>query len=243
MECPPREGLPIVPSERFLPARRRGRRSPGKGLAGSFRGATSGTSPWTPFQVQGRPIVDEPADDITFLLRGARRGDREAGARLLPVIYEELHRLARRSMNGQSKSHLLQATALVNEAFLRLIDGKSAEIADRTHFFNLAALAMRQILIDHARAARAGREVGRAIDVEFDALVDRFHERGGDMLELEDALKKLAALDPDLERIVNLKFFGGLSIEEIALALGRSPRSIERDWAFARRWLRRELGG
>lgn len=187
--------------------------------------------------------MDEAADPITILLRNARNGDKDAGARLLPVIYAELHRLAKRSMNGQSKSHLLQATALVNEAFLRLLGGKAIEIADRTHFFNLAALAMRQILIDHARAARAGRANGKAVDVEFDELVDRFHERGGDMLELEDALRKLAEYDTDLERIVNMKFFGGLSSEEVALALDRPLRSVERDWAFARKWLARELGG
>ncbi|MBK6941991.1 MAG: sigma-70 family RNA polymerase sigma factor [Planctomycetes bacterium] len=186
--------------------------------------------------------MDELPEQITFLLRGARGGDKEAGARLLPVIYAELHRLARRSMNGQSKSHLLQATALVNEAFLRLIGGTSVEIADRTHFFNMAALAMRQILIDHARAARAGRATGRAIDFAFDELVDEFHQRGGDVLELEDALRKLAAFDADLERIVNLKFFGGLSSEEIAIALDRPLRSVERDWSVARRWLARELG-
>lgn len=190
-----------------------------------------------------KDTLDEAPEEITFLLRGARSGDKEAGARLLPVIYAELHRLARRSMSGQSKSHLLQATALVNEAFLRLIGRNTVEIADRTHFFNMAALAMRRILIDHARASRAGKASGKAVDVEFDELVDRFHERGGDMLELEDALRKLAEFDPDLERIVNLKFFGGLSSEEVALALDRPLRSVEREWSVARKWLARELGG
>lgn len=186
--------------------------------------------------------MGDSSDDITILLRGARRGDKEAGKKLLPVNYAELHRLARRSMSGQTKSHLLQATALVNEAFLRLIDGKSSDINDRQHFFNLAARAMRQILIDHARSAKAGRKQGRVFDIEFDALVDQFDERSGDVLALEDALVKLAEFDPELERIVNLKFFGGLSTDEVALSLDRPVRSVERGWSVARRWLKRELG-
>ena len=183
--------------------------------------------------------------DVTQLLLEWSSGDRSAGEQLLSAVYAELHRQASGAMRRESGNHTLQTTALVHEAYLRLIDQRRVEWRNRAHFFGVAAQLMRRILVDHARRRHAGKRGKRARHLTLDdadaVAIGAPDERGVDVLVLEDALARLAALDQDQARIVELRYFGGLSIEDTAVALDVSPSTVKREWAVARAWLRREL--
>jgi RNA polymerase sigma factor (TIGR02999 family) len=173
--------------------------------------------------------------DSTRLLKLATEGDQEAAARLLPVVYDELRRLAARRFGGQPPGHTLQATALVHEAYLRLVHQEKVDWRGRTHFFATAARAMHQILIDHARSRNAAKRGGSRNRITLSGLpVDA---RETDFSDLIEALEKLAALNPRHHDIVRLRFFGGLNVKEVAEALGISTRSVEEGWRMARAWL------
>jgi RNA polymerase sigma factor (TIGR02999 family) len=186
------------------------------------------------------------ASDVTALLLAWRGGDAAAGERLLQEVYTELHRQAARAMRREESAHTLQATALVNEAYLRLVDQRRVQWRNRAHFFGIAAQLMRRILVDHARARRAGKRGGgeRALSLgHIDAgAPGAAAENVVDVLALNDALEQLAELDPKQARLVELRYFTGLSIEETAEAMDMSPATVKREWAIARAWLRREIG-
>ena len=191
---------------------------------------------------QPRPEARSP--DVTPLLLAWGAGDQSAGERLLPAVYAELRRQAARAMRRESSEHTLQATALVHEAYLRLVDQRRVVWRSRAHFFGVAAQVMRRILVDHARERRAAKRGGGLPPLalgDADAAAAPAAEQGVDVLALHEALERLAALDPDQARLVELRYFGGLSIEETAEALGVSPATVKREWAIARAWLRREL--
>ena len=181
-------------------------------------------------------------EEITELLLAWRQGEDAARDALVPLVYQELRRLARRHMRGEQPDHTLQATALVNEAWLRLIEVHRVQWQDRAHFFAMASRMMRRVLVDAARAKRAHkRSAGR--DVTLDSRVDLGVPLNLDVVALDDALAGLERLDPRKCQVVELRFFGGLSVEETAEALNVSSATVARDWTFARTWLRRELKG
>ena len=180
-------------------------------------------------------------DEISGLLVEWRNGDHAALDRLMPLVYEELRRLARHYMRGERAGHTLQATALVDEAYMRLIDYKKMKWQNRAHFFAVAAQLMRRILVDHARGRNYAKRGGAQQKLSL-SQADRFaNEPDVDLIALDDTLKVLAAMNEQQSRIVELRFFGGLTIEETAEVLGLSHATVERDWAVARAWLRREL--
>ena len=186
----------------------------------------------------------QPAPDVTGLLLAWRAGDASAGDRLLVAIYDELHRQAARAMRREGDAHTLQPTAVVHEAYLRLVDQRRVEWRNRAHFFGVAAQMMRRVLVDHARARLADKRGGAMQRVPLgDAGAAPAQDDDLDVLALHDALERLAVLDPDQARLVELRYFGGLGIEDTAEALGVSPATVKREWAVARAWLRRELGG
>jgi RNA polymerase sigma-70 factor, ECF subfamily len=181
---------------------------------------------------------------VTALLRAWGSGERAAFDELLPLVYDELRRRAARYMRAQPTGHTLQTTALVHEAYLRLVDQEGVEWQGRAHFFSVAARAMRSILVDHARGRHAAKRGGAARALTLgaaDAVADRETAPGVDVLALDEALSRLAELDPRQGRVVELRYFGGLSIGEAAAALGVSHATVERDWSTARLWLKREL--
>jgi RNA polymerase sigma factor (TIGR02999 family) len=180
--------------------------------------------------------------DVTALLRAWSEGDRAALDQLLPAVYQELHRQAERYMRAQPAGHTLQTTALVHEAYLRLVSRAGAGWNGRAHFFGVAAKAMRSILVDHARA-RGTAKRGGGVEAITLTNVEDTDGRGMDVLELNDALERLAEIDPRKGSLVELRYFGGLGIEEAAEALGVSSATAKREWRLARAWLRRELGG
>jgi RNA polymerase sigma factor (TIGR02999 family) len=178
---------------------------------------------------------------ITQLLQAWSDGNQEALDKLAPIVHEELHRLARHYMRGERPGHTLQTTELVNEAYLRLIDWKGVRWQNRAHFFGVAAQMMRRILVDFARSRhyhKHGRDP-RRVSLTEAAVVSP--ERSEDFIALDEALESLAAIDPRKTKIVELRFFGGLSVEETAEVLKISSRTVMRDWSLARAWLYREL--
>jgi RNA polymerase sigma factor (TIGR02999 family) len=182
-----------------------------------------------------------PAPDprsVTTLLLAWRAGDRGALDRLIPLVHAELHRLAQRCMQGERPDHTLQATALVNEVYLRLV---ATEVAwkDRAHFFAVAATTMRRILVDHARAKGRKKRAGERVSLEESVLVAP--DREAELLAIDDALTRLAGTDERAARVVELHYFGGLTYDEIAEALGISAATVDRDLRFAKAWLYREL--
>jgi len=179
--------------------------------------------------------------EITALLIDWSNGDQAALDKLLPLVYEELHRLARHYMRQERAGHTLQTTALINEAYLRLVDQRSVRWQNRAHFFAIAAQLMRRILVDYARSharAKRGGDV-RKVSLDDTALVS--HGQAMELVLLDDALKRLAAIDPRKNQVVELRFFGGLSIAETVEVLEISPRTVEREWQLAKAWLRREI--
>lgn len=184
----------------------------------------------------------ETTHDVTRLLVDLQRGADGAADRLVPLVYDELHKLAVHYMRAERGDHTLQPTALVHEAYLRLVDQRNASWQNRSHFFGIAAQAMRRILVDHARRKRAGKREG-GDRVTLDESVAEAPQRSVDLIALDDALNKLASLDPRQARVVELRFFGGLDIEQTAESLGISPATVKRDWTFARAFLQREMDG
>jgi RNA polymerase sigma factor (TIGR02999 family) len=179
--------------------------------------------------------------DVTVLLVASSTGDKAAMDKLLPMVYDELRRLAQSHLRSERPGHTLQSTALVHEAYLRLIDQKQVQWQNRAHFFALASQMIRRILVDHARAHRAGKRGAGAENLSLDEALGVPGRRDLDLIALDDALTSLAALDPQQSRIVELRFFGGLSIEETAAVVGLSVATVNREWASARAWLFREL--
>lgn len=187
------------------------------------------------------PTPAQPEHEaLTELLVAWSAGDQGAGERLLPVVYEDLRRQAARAMRHEPAESTLEATGLVHEAYLRLVDQRRATWQNRAQFFGVAAQVMRRILVDHARARRADKRGG---DLQRVTLGDVAHDTDSrvDVLHLDEALQRLAALDPEQARLVELRYFGGLTIEETAEAMDMSPATVKREWAVTRAWLRREL--
>jgi RNA polymerase sigma-70 factor (ECF subfamily) len=189
--------------------------------------------------------VSVVASDVTRLLTAWQDGDSAAADQLLPLVYDELHRAAARAMQGEAIGHTLQPTALVNEVYLRLVDQTAASWKNRSQFFGVAAQAMRRILVDHARSRLSDKRGGGARAVTLDDVHDMPQSPDEsselDLLSLNEALEKLAGFDPDQARVVELRYFAGLNIEETAEALGISPATVKREWVVARAWLKREL--
>jgi RNA polymerase sigma factor (TIGR02999 family) len=182
-----------------------------------------------------------PSPDLTRLLKQWGKGDRDALERLMPLVYERLRLIAGNYLKGERKGHTLESTALVHEAFLRLIDQRGVDWQNRAHFFGIASQMMRRILVDHARKRRAAKRDG----VEFRlSVAERLFPVAGrepNLLALDDAIDALAALDADQARVVELRYFGGLTIEETAEAMGTSPATVKREWSTAKLWLGRQI--
>lgn len=186
-------------------------------------------------------LVNTDHPTLTTILGAVNLGDPEEAAAVLPLVYEELRTLARRHLGSERPDHTLRPTALVHEAYMRLADAGPVSVNGRGHFFRLAARAMRQILVDAARARDAKKRGGAWQRVTLEGDLAGAEERPWEVLDLHDALERLAALDPELERLVEMRFFTGLTVAEAATALGVSPRKAAKDWAAVRLWLRREL--
>lgn len=182
-------------------------------------------------------------EEVTRLLVAWGDGDHAALDELMPLVYEELRRLAHQYMGAEAPGNTLQTSALVNEAYLRLADQKNPRWQNRAHFFAISAQLMRQILVDYARQRRSRKRGGDARQVSLDEAMIVSEERAADVVALDDALKSLAGIDPRQSRIVELRFFGGLSIEETAEVLQVSPGTVMRDWTFAKAWLRMMITG
>lgn len=184
-----------------------------------------------------------PDEDVTTLLGRWGEGDREALNRLMPKVYNELLQLAGAYLRRERQGHSLDSTGIVHEAFLRLVDQRRVEWQSRAHFYGVAAQMMRRILVDHARAQHREKRGGGVETLVLDERMDGAPERGVGLMALDDALEGLAKLDPEQSRVVELRFFGGLSLEETAEALRISRSTVHRHWVTARAWLNRELAG
>ncbi len=184
-----------------------------------------------------------PPEAVTQILSDAREGRTGAAEQLFQLVYDELRRLAASHMRGERSGHTLQATALVHEAFMRLVRDDQMDWKNRTHFFGATAEAMRRILVDHARARCAMRRGGDRRRIPLDDTPDLSPDRPDEIVAVDAALSRLFDVDPRKGRLVELRFFGGLGIEETAEVLGVSPRTVKRDWTFAKAWLYREIGG
>ena len=185
--------------------------------------------------------MEPTTHQVTRLLLAWGEGKQDALGQLVPLVYEELHRLAQRYMARERPGHTLQTSALVNEAYLRLVDAAQANWQNRTHFFAVCAQVMRRILVDWARSRQAAKRGGELRPLELEEALVVAEEPGQDLVALDDALKALAELDSRKAQVVELRFFGGLSVEETAEVLKISPETVMRDWKFAKSWLRREL--
>ncbi len=185
----------------------------------------------------------EEPKEITRLLKAWGGGDEAALERLAPIVYQELHRMARRYMNHEAPGNTLQTTALVNEAYLRLADADNVDWQDRAHFFAISAQMMRRILVDAARARHSEKRGGPGPRLNLDQVPDVAPSRGRDLIALDDALNELAKLDARKVRVIELRFFAGLSVEQTAEILRISPQTVMRDWKLAKAWLTREMSG
>jgi len=184
-----------------------------------------------------------PQHEITQLLAEWSDGNQSALDELYPLVYEELHKLARRYMSRERKGHTLQTTALINEAYVRLVDQRNVHWANRSHFFAISAQIMRRILIDHARRYAYAKRGGGAQQVSLEQVAVVAREQSSEILRLDEALKTLAKMDPRRCHVVELRYFGGLSNEEIAGVLKVSENTVTRDWNLARAWLHQQLTG
>ncbi|PYS56944.1 MAG: RNA polymerase subunit sigma-70 [Acidobacteria bacterium] len=185
--------------------------------------------------------MTQDSHEVTQLLIQWSNGDKAALDKLMPLIYSELRQLARHYMSRERPGHTLQTTALVNEAYMRLVNRKGVHWQNRAHFFAIAAQLMRSILVDHARSHTYAKRGGGAHKIALDDAMAVSQQRAADVVALDDALKRLAEIDPQQSRIVEMKFFGGLTIEETAEVLGLSPATIKREWSTAKAWLYHEL--
>jgi RNA polymerase sigma factor (TIGR02999 family) len=179
--------------------------------------------------------------DITQILQDWNAGDQTAPSRLMPLVYDELRRLGANYLRNERPDHTLQATALVHEAYIKLVDQKWAQWQNRIQFASVAARAMRQVLVEHARAHRADKRGGKLQKIYLDETRELGQQRDPDLIELDEALKSFASLYPRESEVVELKFFGGLDNRDIAQALDVSTKTVVRDWTFAKTWLCREL--
>ena len=187
------------------------------------------------------PQSDSPQSTISRLIRELRNGDANAAATLMPLLYDELHRLAVYYMRNERAGHTLQPTALVNEAYIRLIDQRESDWQNRAHFIAVAAQAMRRVLIDHARSKQRVKRGGLQVKVALEDVALAAGDQPQDLVALDAALERLAKVDARQSRIVELRYFGGLTVEQTAEVLGISAPTVKRDWAVARAWLHREL--
>ena len=183
----------------------------------------------------------ESQHEVTQILHDWSGGDADAPERLMPLVYEEMRRLARTFLSRERNSHTLQPTALVNEAYLRLVDQTRVDWQNRAHFYAIASSMMRRVLIDHARAHGTEKRGGAAIHLSLEDVQVPLEQRASSFISLDEALKKLEEMDERKCRVVEMRFFGGLSDEEIAEVLGVTSRTVQRDWKKARLWLYREL--
>jgi RNA polymerase sigma factor (TIGR02999 family) len=186
-------------------------------------------------------MVAPNPEQVSQLLDQMKEGDESAAERLMPLVYAEFRALAARYLKRERANHTLQPTALVNEAYLKLVDQSRVQWQGRTHFFAVGAQAMRRILVDHARRRQRLRHGGQRARVTLDEAVALSPQRDEDVLALDEALERLSKLDPRQAQVVELRFFAGLSVEEVADLLGVSKRTVEGDWTMARAWLHREL--
>src|SRR5437773_979297 len=196
--------------------------------------------PATAGRDSGEPRPADP-QEVTQLLANWSQGDPTALEKLIPLVYKELRHLAHRYMEGQRPNHTLQTTALVNEAYLRLADQSKPHFTNRSHFFAVAAKGMHQILVDHARAQQRQKRGAGASKIDLDEAALISPEQTGAILDLNDALERLAMLDSRTAHVVELRFFGGLNQDEMAEVLKISPVTVRRDWVFAKAWLYKEL--
>lgn len=188
--------------------------------------------------------MKQPPAEVTQLLRRWQEGDPGASEELLPLVYGELRRIARRHLRGERDGHTLEATALVHEAYLRLVGGGSdLRWNDRVHFYAVAAQMMRRVLVDHARGRGAAKRGGSVVKVSLDEARDPAVETGADVVALDDALMSLEAIDPRKSRIVELRFFGGLTLEETAAVVGLSVPTVVKETRLARAWLHSQIAG
>ena len=188
-------------------------------------------------------LTTAPSQDVTELLRAWSRGEEEAREKLIPLIYKDLRQRARRQMGRERQGNTLQTTALIHEAYLRLVGAAPVAWESRNHFFAIAARMMRRILVDHARSKRSQKRGGAGRPVSLDEELLASPPRSLDLVSLDEALQALTALDQRKGRVVELRYFGGLSVEETAEVLEVSPRTVKGDWQFAKVWLLREMGG
>jgi len=179
--------------------------------------------------------------EVTLLLSALSQGDRNAASKLVPVVYGELRRLAGSYMRRERQDHTLQATALVHEAYLKLVEQRSVNWQSRAHFFGVAAQLMRRILIDHARGHLRQKRGGEHKKISLDQAYIFSEQQSAELLAVDEALERLSKLDPRQARVVELRFFGGLSVEEAAEVLGVSPKTVKRDWSVAKTWLYADL--
>jgi RNA polymerase sigma-70 factor (ECF subfamily) len=186
-------------------------------------------------------VKPPPPADVSGILDRVAAGNPKAVSKVMPVVYDELRRLAGRYLRRERPGQTLQPTALVHEAYLRLSKDKKQSWQNRTHFLAIAALSMRQILVERARARGASKRGGAQVRVTLDETLAVQRETSIDLVALDEALTRLALIDPQQARIVELRFFGGLTVEEAAEALGISPATVKRGWSVARAWLKREL--
>jgi RNA polymerase sigma factor (TIGR02999 family) len=193
-------------------------------------------------QDEAKPGI-ETTQAVTRLLLQWTDGDARALDHLLPLVYDELRRLAQSYLRRENVGHTLQSTALVHEAYLRLVDQRDVNWQNRSHFFGIAAQMMRRVLVDHARAHHAAKRGSGGIKVTLDEGLVAAEQRDVNVIALDDALNKLAEMDPQQSRVVELRFFAGLSIEETAEVMKISPATVKRDWAMAKAWLYGEMNG
>jgi len=186
------------------------------------------------------PEGDEPSGNVTRLLGAWGCGDRQALNELMPLVYAELHRIARRAWSGQ-KGDILQPTVLIHEAYLKLIERETPAFQDRSHFFAVASIAMRHILVNHAKANLSAKRGGGRMDLSLEDAGPLVQQEAAEVIALHEALEALNAIDPRKSRVVELRYFGGLSIEDTAKVLGISTITVNRDWSLARAWLSREM--
>jgi len=182
-----------------------------------------------------------PPGTVTHLLAAWSNGDEHALNELMPLVYAELHRIARRAWSGQDHGNTLQPTALINEAYLKLVSAEKSAFQDRKHFFAVASIAMRHILVNHAHSSLAAKRGGGRSNVSLDEVEPAVHREAAEVVALHEALQALHGIDSRKSRVVEMRYFGGLSIEETAEALGVSVVTVNRDWRLARTWLIREM--